>query len=556
MLTVRPEPPGSMAVVPNDERLTLRDYLSVLFRRKWVVLLTVIVVAGSALAYSLLQTPVYQAHARVLISPSQSAFQSNYRTYIDPSSIQTEIEVLQAAPVREAVVKRLGNVPDATATIVASTAVIDVSVQSSNAAQAATVATTYAEEYINLRRQQSLDGLLGLSTILQKKIDDLKGQLDEANARAAEANAGRAPNAPVIRTPEQDSLVSQKAAYKDKLDQLSVDTSVQNGGAQLVSPAAVPGTPVKPTPKRNVALGVLLGLILGIGFAFLADQLDESIKDRDDLERIVGALPVLGVIPKVTGWRNRSEPRLVSTAQPNSSAAEAYRTLRTAIRFLGIERPMHTIQITSPSAGEGKTTTTANLAVALTRAGHSATIVSCDLRRPRIQAFFGLSEDIGFTSVLLGSAPLSTALIPVPDHDGLSVLPSGPLPPNPSELLSSGRAGEVLNALKTHSETVLIDCAPVLPVTDAVVFSARVDGTVLVITAGATTRKQLRRALTLLRQVDAPIVGVVLNGAAPEGAYGYEYGGYRNAVAGPTQNGNGASGRNGWRTRKGERSKA
>ncbi|MGI8755001.1 MAG: polysaccharide biosynthesis tyrosine autokinase [Acidimicrobiales bacterium] len=509
--------------MPNGERLTVRVYLSVLLRRKWVVVFTVIVVAGSALGYSMLQTPVYQAHARVLISPNQSAFQSNYGSYIDPSSIQTEVEILQAAPVRAAVVKRLGNVPGATASIVGSTAIIDVSAQSSNAAQAATVVTAYAEEYINLRRQQSLDGLLGLSTTLQKKIDDLQKQLDDANARAAAADAGKPPNTPPTRTPEQQGLESQKSAYKDKLDQLSVDSSLQNGGAQLVSPAMPPRTPISPTPKRNVALGVLVGLILGVGLAFLADQLDESIKDRDDLERILGDLPVLGVIPKVAGWRNRSEPRLVSTAMPNSSAAEAYRTLRTAIRFIGIKRPMRTIQITSPSAGEGKTTTTANLAVALTRAGHTATMVSCDLRRPRIHAFFGVAEEVGFTSVLLGT-PLATALIPVPDYDGLSILPSGPLPPIPSELLSSDQVGEILSALESHSETVVIDCAPVLPVTDAVVLSARVDGTVLVVTAGVTTRKQLRQSLTLLRQVDAPVVGVVLNGASPEGDYGYEYG--------------------------------
>jgi len=508
--------------VLNADRPGIRDYLSVLSRRKWVVALTLVIVATVALTYSLLRTPVYEAHARVLISPSQSAFQTNYGNYIDPNSIQTEIEVLQAAPVRQAVLKRLGRVPAATAAIVGTTAVIDITARSSRAPEAAVVATAYAEEYINLRRRQSLDGLLGLSTTLQKKIDDIQKQLDDANRRATAA-AGAAPQTSPTRTPEQERLESQKAAYKDKLDQLSIESSLQNGGPQLVSPAAVPAAPILPTPRRNLAIGLLLGLILGVGLAFLADQLDESIKDRDDLERFLGDLPVLGVIPRVVGWRNRGEARLVSSVEPNSSAAEAYRTLRTSIRFIGVSRAMGTIQITSPSAGEGKTTTTANLAVALARAGQKVTVVSCDLRRPRIQAFFGMSESIGFSSVLLGSTPLLAAVIQVPGIEGLSLLASGPLPPNPSELLTSSRAAEVIEAVKDLSDSVLIDCPPVLPVTDAAAFSARVDGTILVASAGMTTRKQLRRSLTILHQVGAPVVGVVLNCAAPEGAYGYEY---------------------------------
>jgi non-specific protein-tyrosine kinase len=217
----------------------------------------------------------------------------------------------------------------------------------------------------------------------------------------------------------------------------------------------------------------------------------------------------------------------VSIEDPTSPAAEAYRTLRTSIQFLGLEQPMRTLQVTSANPQEGKTTTLANLAVALARSGSTVAIVCCDLRRPRVHEFFGLENDVGFTSVLLGKVPLAGAVQEVPDQARLSLLASGPLPPNPSELLSSRRTVEVFGSLQAEYDFVLIDAPPVLPVTDALVLSGRVDATLLVAVAGATTRKEAARAVELLRQVDAPLVGAVLNGVDTEGSYGYAYQSYR-----------------------------
>jgi len=159
--------------------------------------------------------------------------------------------------------------------------------------------------------------------------------------------------------------------------------------------------------------------------------------------------------------------------------------------------------------------------VALARAGQRVIIVCCDLRRPRIHEFFGLSNDSGFTSVLLGKVPLSAALQKVPGQARLSVMASGPLPPNPSELLSSKRTVEVITSLQAEADIVLIDSPPVLPVTDALVLSGRVDATILVCVSGATTRKDAARAVELLEQVDAPLVGTVLNGVSAANTYGY-----------------------------------
>jgi non-specific protein-tyrosine kinase len=224
-----------------------------------------------------------------------------------------------------------------------------------------------------------------------------------------------------------------------------------------------------------------------------------------------------------TSLAHLGRPSVVSLTTPRSPATEAYRTLRTAVQFLPIEG-VTMIQVTSPTAGDGKTTTLANLGVALARAGQQVALVCCDLRRPKLHEFFGMTNDIGFTSVLLGKVPLSAALQQVPDQDRLYVLASGPLPPNPSELLSSRRAREVLASLRAEAEIVLIDSPPVLPVSDAMIIAGLVDVTFIVCAADRTSTRDVTRAVEQLRQVGAPLVGAILNGAGPESSYGGKYG--------------------------------
>jgi capsular exopolysaccharide synthesis family protein len=238
---------------------------------------------------------------------------------------------------------------------------------------------------------------------------------------------------------------------------------------------------------------------------------------------------VLTLVPTVDSWRDRAQTELVSQSKPKSPAAEAYRTLRTSVQFVGLERTMQVLQVTSPVAAEGKTTTLANLGVALARAGKRVVMVDWDLRRPRIESFFGVDNSFGFTNVVVGDASLADAVQAVPGEPGLAVLPSGPTPPNPSELLSTRRAADILRALADAADYVLVDCPPVLPVTDAIIVSGIVDATMLVVTAGSTTKRQTGRAVELLRQIDAPLVGAVLNGVGSGGrgygyGYGYEYG--------------------------------
>ena len=285
-------------------------------------------------------------------------------------------------------------------------------------------------------------------------------------------------------------------------------------------------------------LALVVGALLGVSLAFLVEYLDDSIETQEELERIIGPVPVLGQIPEVAGWKAKDKSRLVAAEAPRSPPAEAYRALRTAIDFVGLDHPMRTLQVTSSSAGEGKTTTLANLGVTLAPAGKRVVIVCCDLRRPRVHEFFGLSNKVGFTSALVGERPVSAALQAVPGIPRLRLMASGPLPPNPSELLASQRAADVFAALAVEADIVLIDSPPVLPVTDALVLFRHVDATLMIFSAGVTTRKEAAAAVAKVKQVNGPLVGAILNGvkARPAGyGYGYGYGStYREQEGSPS----------------------
>lgn len=557
--TVRPypiqeggiEPLGCFAVAMEPDELELRDYLRVLRRRQWIVIVVTAVVVTVALAVSFLQTPVYEGTAELLLQPrsTESLFDPNTGQRVgDPNrNVQTEIEVMKSRPVREAVEEELGvaQAPLVSASPVGQTDVIRVSAESTDPEQAARIANAYAESYIDFRREKAVSDLLDAAVEVQAKITEIEQQLAAIDERLDAAPPGERGQLEATLGPERNTLLSQQSLFRQKLDQLQVDSALKTGGAQLVTPATAPTSPVRPTPVRNGVVALVVGLILGVGLAFLREYLDDTVKAKEDVERTLPGLAVLGFIPAIRDWKDKGRPMVVTATDPSSPAAEAYRSVRTSIQFLGLDRPVDVLQVTSPAQSEGKTTTLANLAVALADAGKRVAVVDCDLRRPRVHEFFGLPNDVGFTNVLVGDVPLSQAVQPVTDHKGLFVVSTGPLPPNPAELLSSKRAEDVLSALRATADIVLVDSPPVLPVTDAAVLSRLVDGVLVIAAAGTTTRDNLRRAVDTLVQVDAPIVGAVLNSVRRRrgyDSYQYHYA-YRYSYGGASSNGAKKAGR-------------
>jgi receptor protein-tyrosine kinase len=523
----------------DSGQLDLRDYLAVVQRRKLIIGLCALGVVGAAMTVSLLQTPVYEAHADVVFETGSTEALFAPRNVVIGGQVATEIQIMQSRSVRQAVAEELGSAPDVSVAQVGETQVVRISARSTDPGETAEVANVYADTYIRTRQEQLVAELLAASEQVQAKVDEFDQQialleqpLADLDAQiATEVGAGRqALQLERIEVEEQiatqrDALVARQESYAEQVDQLQLARNLtDSGGVRLVSGAVEPGAPVEPNPIRNGLLALVVGLMLGVALAFVRDQLDDTVKTKDGLERATGDLGTLALIPVLANWKDRTAPQVVSLTDPASPVAEAYRSLRTSVQFIGLHHPVQAIQLTSPNASEGKSTTLANLAVVLAASGQRVLVVCCDLRRPRIHEFFGLSNTTGFTSVLLGEIPLSLALQGVPGQKGLSLLASGPPPPNPSELLASQRSGDVLSALRSECDVVLVDSPPVLPVTDSIVLSRLVDATILVGTAGRTTRKEYQRAVELLRQVDAPLIGSVLNGVDQEDLYGFGYG--------------------------------
>jgi len=333
-----------------------------------------------------------------------------------------------------------------------------------------------------------------------------------------------------VAATDQDPAVAQQIANSvGKVLPSLVDQLEQpaNGGpspvkVSVVQGAELPTTPTSPRPALNLALGLLVGLALGVGVAVLRETLDTSVNRPEQLEELLGA-PALGAInfdpdaPK--------HPLGVVTA-PHSVRAEAIRQLRTNLQFVDIEHPLRSVVVTSSVPEEGKSTTAANLAITLAQAGLRVIVVEADLRRPKMTEFLGLEGAVGLTSVLLGRVSLADALQPWGDL-GLQVLPSGPLPPNPSELLGSSRMQEVLHELEGMSEIVIIDAPPLLPVTDGAVLGTLTSGVVMIVRAHHTRREQVARAAATVQAVGGSLLGGVLNMVPTKGpdaySYGYQY---------------------------------
>ncbi len=326
-------------------------------------------------------------------------------------------------------------------------------------------------------------------------------------------------------------LQSRLNAYNGQLDQLQLAASItQTGGAQIVSPAVTNESPVNQKPVQNLVLALLLGVVAGVILAGIRDHFDDRIKSRSDLEPLLGDLPVLATIPRVGGWRDRGRAELVSISHPTSLTSEAYRVLRTALTFLAGDGPLGIVHITSARPVEGKSTTVSNLAISFSKLGRRVVVVDCDLRRPRVHDFFDLPNKVGLSDILLGEVSVAEAVQRVPNHPRLAVVTAGRVSSNPSELLAFYRSSEVLDGLAAEADIVLLDGPPLLPVTDSLILAGLADATVLVTRSGLSKRSDFSRAVDALRQVEAPLVGAVLNDVTSDddagsgGYYAHAYG--------------------------------
>ncbi|WP_052450293.1 polysaccharide biosynthesis tyrosine autokinase [Actinomyces polynesiensis] len=373
-------------------------------------------------------------------------------------------------------------------------------------------------------------------TVAQAVIDDLKLNTTPSEL-AGRLTASNATNALTINvtatadTADQAREISDAVVDKAALQVKELEGEDSPVGVVLMAPAALSTIVVTPSPMKYLGAGILAGLLLGYVIAFARTTLDKRLRTVEDIQTRFEA-PVLGVIP-ASDTIARSE----SDDARDFRASESLRKLRTNLRYADVDRELRSIVITSPVQGDGKSSVAANLAKVMAAAGQQVLLIDADLRRPTVRETFAVASKLGLTQVLVGAVSLEQAVCRT-GIEGLSVLPAGEVPPNPSELLGSQRMSELL-AYLSRDHLVIVDAAPVLPVTDAVVLAKHADGVVMVAASGSTTSDELAGALEGIEQTGGVVLGVVLNRVASsklarlrygDSQYGYGYGyGYGHA---------------------------
>ena len=383
----------------------------------------------------------------------------------------------------------------------------------------------------------------------QNYIESLNARvevLDEiASTRSADALRG------LPASEAQEGLLIQRTETMGRLsDQLREEyqkarmtEAVQAGDVEIVDLAPLPQATLGVGRTRKLAVGIVVGILLGAGIAYMIENLNTSIRRRSDMESLL-RIPGLAVIPRMTAnglkgarpvgriaaWRTGAKPPraadgLITASNLGSSSAEAYRTLRTNLLFSQVTRRLKTIVITSTSPGDGKTTVSTNLSVTFAQQGLRVLLIDCDLRRPRVHQVFGLPRSPGLTELVMEYSPAEDVIVPTPVN-GLFMLPAGGLPPNPAELLGGLRMRGLLETLAKDFDLVVLDSPPVLAASDSAILGAMADGVLMVVRAGQTDRDAARAALKQLATVGARVVGAVLNdpdASVPQYAEFYEY---------------------------------
>lgn len=309
-----------------------------------------------------------------------------------------------------------------------------------------------------------------------------------------------------------------------RLQEAQIAAAVEDASVQIVEPAALPHDPIKPNKRLSLILALLLGGVMGGGIAFIRENMDNTIHTREDLQDVATELPVLGLIPRIKVTTSAGQAtvgvagttlaeRLVAGRDPRSPVAEAYRSLRTNISFSRMGEPPRTLVVTSPTPGDGKSTSAANLAITLAQQGLRCLLVDADMRRGALNEIFGARREPGLSNLILGRTTEEDAIVRLDlgESGTLDFMPTGTVPPNPAELLAAPRMQELLQVLAGRYDTVILDAPPLTLVTDASLLGSYADGVVLVARAGVTDRGAVTYALEQLRAVRAPVLGVVLN---------------------------------------------
>jgi len=505
----------------------IRRYLMLMWHWAWLLILAIVLGGGAAFLISKNSTPVYQATTRLYINEAPMARSADYTSVLTSERLaRTYSELLTTKPVLEEVIARLSLpigvkelIDSVQVDLLTDTQLIDVSVEDTDPVRAADIAnaivTVFGEQNQALQASRYATSKESLSA----QMAEVDTQIQASTAAYQEL--GDSSEDKIEKDRLETALAQYRQTYASLLQSYEsirlAETSTTSNVIQA-EPATPPEDPIRPRTVVNTLLGAIAGFLLAGGIILLVDALDDTLSP-DTVTRQLG-LPVLGVIAR----HQNDDNAPVVKSNPRSPVAEAFRSLRTNIKFACVDIPLRTLLVTSPSPEDGKSTVAVNLGISLAQSGYNVALVEGDLRKPQIHLRLNLSNRQGISGIFVQPKILLNGALQKTDVEGLLALTSGVLPPNPSELLGSEKMFEILRLVGEQTDIIILDSPPVMAVTDAAVLAPRVDGVLLVVKPGSTKIAACRQAVEQLHRVGANILGVVLNDVEfKRSSYRYAY---------------------------------
>ncbi|MFZ2095735.1 MAG: polysaccharide biosynthesis tyrosine autokinase [Anaerolineales bacterium] len=511
----------------NSDSIDLVKYLVLLWHWAWLIALAVIVAGVGAYFVSDLIPPVYQGKTTVLVDMGSSSTSVDYGLVLLNSQLtQTYSQMLTKSPVLEEVAAKLGLVEVDPKTIsakpISNTQLITIFTESKDPKLAADIANSLVSVFTDQISSLQSERFSESEANLQAQMTDIENKLKIANDQLVSTT----------NTAEKDRLETMIANYSQtyagllqSFEQVRLAEAQTRSSIVQIEPAVIPEEPIRPRILLNVAVAALVSGVIACGLVIGAELLNDTVKTPEEISDKLG-LSVLGAITH----HSRSEDILITEAQPLSPISEAFRTLRTNVKYAGasLEKPLRSIMVTSAMPGEGKTEILVNLGVVLAQNRYRVLLMDADLRRPTLHRRLGLDNLVGLSQIFVHpELGMSYSLQPT-RINGMTALTSGDTPPNPSELLGSLLMGSIVEELKNNNDILLIDTPPALAVTDAAVLLPYVEGVLLVVKPGTTNMATLRRLVNQFHQLNANLLGVVLNDInLRNSSYGYYYKHYK-----------------------------
>lgn len=497
--------------------LRLRAYPHVLLRHWKVIAAVAGVVLALGVVPELLEDARYSSVAslRVRAVGTESPFEDESQPNAQNRSreLLTHVEVIESERMSDLVIEHLGAESEpfdsVSASVVGFSEVIEIKATASSPGGAADAANAYAEVFVEERQRESVEAIVTQSAELRRRVESATEQLAEIDRQLN--SAGLDPIVAENLRVNRVALATQILDFRNRADELDIEAALRRGNTEIVTRARPNADPISPNPLRTGVTALVLGLLAGVAVAVILEVSQDKLTDGDELSLLDPSVTLLGTIPHFA-------PDAVRGRELPAAVNEAFKYIRTSLRFRGGKDPVRSLIVTSAMSSEGKTTTAAHLASAVAETGARVMLVDADLRKPAVHTRLGLPSDLGLTNVLSGEVRLQDAVQYVTPT--LAVLPAGSPSAAANEILGSAGFSELLDAAADQCDLLVVDVPPVLPVADPLVVARSVDGAIVVARIGHVRRRELRGLLKRLEDARVPIVGFVANDGDQDPPYG------------------------------------